>query len=66
MIEKLQGAAQVRTANANAKRNASNGNSPAFGAMLQQRVEQRDAARTQALQGSASIPQSGVSAVSVR
>ena len=45
MIEKLQGAAQVRTANANAKRNASNGNSPAFGAMLQQRVEQRDASR---------------------
>ena len=62
MIEKLQGAAQVRTATANAKRNASNGVSPAFGAMLQQRVEQRDAARTQALQGSASIPQSGVSA----
>ena len=60
MIEQLQGAAQIRTANA--KRNASNGVSPAFGAMLQQRVEQRDAARTQALQGSASIPQSGVSA----
>ena len=55
MIEKLQGAAPIRTANAT--RNASNGNSPAFGAMLQERVEQRDASRN-------AIPQSGVSAVS--
>ncbi len=65
MIEKLQGAAPIRTANA--KRNASGGTSPAFGSMLQQRVGQRDAARTQALQGNASqnaIPQGGVSAIS--
>ena len=54
MIEKLQGAAQIRTGNANAKRSAK---TPAFGAMLQQRVEQRDASR---IQGTA--PQSGVSA----
>ena len=67
MIEKLQGAAQIRTATA--KRNASGGNSPAFGSMLQERIEQRDASRAQALQESASrnggaIPQSGVSAIS--
>ena len=56
MIEKLQGASRIRTANATAPRNAK---TPAFGAMLQQRVEQRDASRTQG-----TAPQSGVSAIS--
>ena len=62
MIEKLQGAAPIRTANANATRNASKGNSPAFGAMLQQRAEQRDAAQAaQSVLSPTQIPQSAIS-----
>ena len=46
MIEKLQGAAQIpQSRTGTLARNASGATSPAFGAMLQQRMDERDASR---------------------
>lgn len=55
MIDKLHGAAQIpQSLTGSAPRNAS-GETPAFGAMLRQRMGRRDASRTQAAPQSASV-----------